>query len=202
MRNNAAKGFAASAIVSLAACTAAALPPVASPPAESRLVMVVGERADALGWTTSSAEQGMVRVRMHDGRDLVVREQAVAAPWLEVGRWVLRRTGNGLEPAEIVSGLDAFLEVRPRGQAAIIVPIGEVFGILHERPPEADRSQEPTQGPAPEGPVPPPEPPAPEPPAPEPPAPEEPVPETSVGQAASAEPTSAEPGSVPATTSP
>jgi hypothetical protein len=197
MRNNAAQGIAASAIVSLAACTAAALPPVASPPAESRLVMVVGERADALGWTTSSAEQGMVRVRMHDGRDLVVREQAVAAPWLEVGRWVLRRTGNGLEPAEIVSGLDAFLEVRPRGQAAIIVPIGEVFGILHERPPEADRSQEPTQGPAPEGPVPPPEPPAPEPPA-----PEEPVPETSVGQAASAEPTSAEPGSVPATTSP
>ncbi|MFN9811902.1 MAG: hypothetical protein ACK6CU_19965 [Deltaproteobacteria bacterium] len=197
MRNNAAQGIAASAIVSLAACTAAVLPPVASPPAESRLVMVVGERADALGWTTSSAEQGMVRVRMHDGRDLVVREQAVAAPWLEVGRWVLRRTGNGLEPAEIVSGLDAFLEVRPRGQAAIIVPIGEVFGILHERPPEADRSQEPTQGPAPEGPVPPPEPPAPEPPA-----PEEPVPETSVGQAASAEPTSAEPGSVPATTSP
>ena len=126
---------AALALVPLAGCITVAPPPlVTSPPAESRLVMVVGERADALGWTTSAAEHGVVRVRMHDGRDLVVREQGVAAPWLEAGRWVLRRTPNGLEPAEIVSGLDAFLEVRPRGQASIIIPIGEVVGILHEPP--------------------------------------------------------------------
>lgn len=121
---------------SLTACITVAPPPVTtSAAAESRLVIVVGERADALGWTTSAAERGMVHVRMHDGRELVVREQGVAAPWLEAGRWVLRRTANGLEPAEIVSGLDAFLEVRPRGGASLIVPIGEVVGILHEPPP-------------------------------------------------------------------
>jgi hypothetical protein len=73
---------------------------------------------------------------MHDGRELVVREDATAVPWLEAGRWVLRRTSAGLEPAEIVSGLDAFLEVRPRGGATVIVPIGEVVGLLHEAPPE------------------------------------------------------------------
>lgn len=126
---------AALVLVPLTGCITVAPPPVTtSPPAESRLVMVVGERADALGWTTSAAEHGVVRVRMHDGRDLVVREQGVAAPWLEAGRWVLRRTPSGLEPAEIVSGLDAFLEVRPHGQASIIIPIGEVVGILHEPP--------------------------------------------------------------------
>jgi hypothetical protein len=126
---------AALALISLTGCITVAPPPVVtSPPAESRLVMVVGERADALGWTTSAAEHGVVRVRMHDGRDLVVREQGVAAPWLEAGRWVLRRTPSGLEPAEIVSGLDAFLEVRPHGQPSIIIPIGEVVGILHEPP--------------------------------------------------------------------
>ncbi|MBX7194885.1 MAG: hypothetical protein K1X94_22725 [Sandaracinaceae bacterium] len=122
-------------LVVLTGCITVAPPPVAtSAVAESRLVMVVGERADALGWTTSAPDHGMVHVRMHDGRDLVVREQAIAAPWLEAGRWVLRRTGNGLEPAEIVSGLDAFLEVRPRGAASLIIPIGEVVGILHEAP--------------------------------------------------------------------
>lgn len=121
--------------LSLAGCITVAPAAVnTTPPAESRLVMVVGERADALGWTTGAAEHGVVRVRMHDGRELVVREQGVAAPWLEAGRWVLRRTADGLEPAEIVSGLDAFLEVRPRGGAPAIIPIGEVVGILHEAP--------------------------------------------------------------------
>ncbi len=130
------RSFFPALLLVLAGCITVAPPPVVtSAPAESRLVMVVGERADALGWTTSAAEHGMVHVRMHDGRDLVVREQAIAAPWLEAGRWVLRRTPNGLEPAEIVSGLDAFLEVRPRGASAIIIPIGEVVGILHEAPP-------------------------------------------------------------------
>ena len=124
------------ALLALGGCITVAPPPiVTSPPAESRLVMVVGDRADALGWTTSAPEHGMVRVRMHDGRDLVVREAGVSAPRLEEGRWVLRRAANGLEPAEIVSGMDAFLEVRPRGAASSIIPIGEVVGILHEPPP-------------------------------------------------------------------
>lgn len=120
----------------LSSCITVAPPrPEAAGLAESRLVMVLGERADALGWTMSAPVEGMLRVRMHDGRELVVRERATAAPWLETGRWVLRRTGTGLEPAEILSGMDAFLEVRPRGGAALIVPIAEVVGILHEPPP-------------------------------------------------------------------
>lgn len=124
------------ALLALGGCITVAPPPVVTtPPAESRLVVVVGDRADALGWTTSAAEHGMVRVRMHDGRDLVVREAGISAPRLEQGRWVLRRAAAGLEPAEIMSGMDAFLEVRPRGATAIIIPIGEVVGILHEPPP-------------------------------------------------------------------
>ncbi|GAB4212076.1 MAG: hypothetical protein OHK0013_34440 [Sandaracinaceae bacterium] len=112
-------------------CATVAPPPPTVPRAvESRLLSVVGERADALGWTTSPVEDGLVRLRMHDGRDLVVREDATAAPWLEAGRWILRRTPGGLEAAEIVSGLGAFLEVRPRGGAAVVVPISEVLGLL------------------------------------------------------------------------
>jgi len=125
------------ALLALLLCSCIAASPVrpdAPALAESRLVMVLGERADALGWTMSAPIEGMLRVRMHDGRELVVRERATAAPWLETGRWVLRRTGAGLEPAEILSGMDAFLEVRPRGGAAVIVPIAEVVGILHEAP--------------------------------------------------------------------
>jgi hypothetical protein len=125
------------ALAPLAGCITVAPPPPTLPRvAESRLLSVVGERADALGWTVSPVEDGLVRLRMHDGRELVVREDATAVPWLEAGRWVLRRAPTGLEAVEIVSGLDAFLEVRPRGGEPLIVPIAEVMGLLHEAPPE------------------------------------------------------------------
>lgn len=116
----------------LTACTV--FPPVHAPlRAESRRVAIPGEEADTLAETLGPAEEGLVPVRAHDGRELWVREGALGGPALVPGTWVLVRSSEQLVMASVVRSLDDYVELQFPAATAI-VPVADVVARLHHGP--------------------------------------------------------------------
>lgn len=118
----------------LLATACAVLPPARTPTrAETRRVTIPGEEADTLAETSGDAEDGLVPLRTHDGRDVWVRETALAGATIVPGTWVLVRQEGQLLTVAVARSLDDFVEVDVAGTMRI-VPIGDVLARLHHGP--------------------------------------------------------------------
>lgn len=121
--------------LALSATGCGARPPTADVPTRpERLVLVVGESADALGVERArSADDRSARVALHDGSETWVESWRVRELELVPGSRLVVRQGASLVIARALERLDrmALVELGEGAQASrVLAPIGDVIAVL------------------------------------------------------------------------
>jgi len=130
MRERSLLAFAPLCALVTSACATVPAPP---PMRETQRVSIAGEQADTIGETVEGPFEGHMLVHTNDGRDIWVRETSLSTPSFAVDEWVLVAHDGGIVPAQVVRGLDDFIEVRI-GSVVGIAPMHTIVAILHSAP--------------------------------------------------------------------